>query len=433
MRNHFASCILLILAIISSIADASAGDARLQASLITCYPGPEVYELCGHEAIRIRGIDTDGLPVDSVWNYGVFDFNSPNFVYRFCKGETDYMVQGLPFFWFMTQYIDRGSKVVEQDLNLTPDETLTLRRLLQINSLPANRYYRYNYIRDNCSTRVINMIGAAAAPRTISYPDSARFKSFRSAMRYFHRNYPWYQFGIDLALGAGIDLPISARDEMFAPVLLEEKVASAKFADGESLVRQTTVLNEGHDATLPATPWPLTPLCITLLTMLASFGISLREWKTQKIMRLWNSLFFAMLGITGCVVWFLVFISSHEATSPNLMFLWLNPLQLIPAFCLWWRHTRHAAIAMCMVNVIIIVVLAGAWPLQPQCANPAVFPLWAATLALSLVYAIIAPKQSLYNKTRDNRGISRCNTGSRPSNTGRRRANSSSKNSSRRK
>jgi len=58
----------------------------LRVSFITCYPGPEIYELYGHEAIRIRS-----NTMDSVWNFGIFDFREPNFVYRFVKGETDYM------------------------------------------------------------------------------------------------------------------------------------------------------------------------------------------------------------------------------------------------------------------------------------------------------------------------------------------------------
>ena len=112
---------------------------RLQASLVTCMPGPEIYELEGHEAIRIHGVNSRGEAMDSVWNYGVFDFNTPGFIYRFVRGETDYMVWGYPFEWFMPQYVERGSKVVEQQLNLTEEETLRLLRLLQTNALPANR------------------------------------------------------------------------------------------------------------------------------------------------------------------------------------------------------------------------------------------------------------------------------------------------------
>ena len=72
----------------------------LTVSLITCYPGPEIFELYGHEAIRVRG---EGM--DSVWNYGVFNFREPNFVYRFVKGETDYICAGYPFEWFLPEYI----------------------------------------------------------------------------------------------------------------------------------------------------------------------------------------------------------------------------------------------------------------------------------------------------------------------------------------
>lgn len=51
----------------------SVSDGReLTVSLITCAPGRDVYELCGHSALRIRG---EGM--DSVWNYGLFDFSAP--------------------------------------------------------------------------------------------------------------------------------------------------------------------------------------------------------------------------------------------------------------------------------------------------------------------------------------------------------------------
>ena len=82
----------------SAKADRSEQDSLI-VSVITCQPGREIYELCGHEAIRVRGI-MNGVPMDSVWNYGIFDFAQPNFVYRFVKGETDYRVAGYPFSWF---------------------------------------------------------------------------------------------------------------------------------------------------------------------------------------------------------------------------------------------------------------------------------------------------------------------------------------------
>lgn len=369
-------------------------EERLTASLITCYPGPEVYELVGHEAIRIVGIDHSGMAVDSVWNFGVFDFNSPNFIYRFCKGETDYMLWGCPYSWFIPQYIDRGSRVIEQRLNFTPEETQTLRRLLQINSLPQNRTYRYNYVRDNCSTRVADIVEAAVYPRQIIYPDSLTFGSFRQAMRYYHRNYPWYQFGIDLALGGGIDLPIDSHEEMFAPLLLMKKMEGARFDDGESVVAGEEVLNPGREqSVLGPTPIWLSPMAFSIIMLAVSLAVAFFEWRKKRIVRWWNSLFFIVLGLTGVVVWFLVFFSSHDSTSPNLLFLWANPLQLVLGIALWWRVTRPAAVAMSMVNVIIMIVLSVAWGLQEQSANPAIFPLWGATLILSLLY-LVTPQSS---------------------------------------
>lgn len=399
---------------------AYAMEPHLQASLLTCSPGPEVYELFGHEALRIRGIDEKGLEVDTVWNYGVFDFAAPNFLYRFVKGETDYMVEPCPMNWFMGAYVHRGSGVTEQDLNLTTEETLKLRKLLQINSMPANRTYRYNYVRDNCATRPAAMIDSAVAPRKIIYPREVSYGSFREAMRDFHKDYPWYQFGIDLVLGSGLDKPLKSEEELFAPLLMEQKVAEAYFADGQPLVASTRILypgvhyspkdnrslqayyyalenrhiplNQAPDmetlrnmgSELGPTPFLLSPLFISLLLFAGSVIISLWQYRTHKIAKWAYTIFFSLLGITGCVVWFLVFFSSHEATSPNILSLWLNPLQLVVAITVWWRHTRPVAVAMSVVNLVILIILICSWPLQSQVANPAVFPLWGVTLALSL-------------------------------------------------
>lgn len=385
--------IYLILSVIACFLPMQAFAQGMQASLITCYPGPEVYELVGHEAIRIQGVNPAGEPIDSVWNYGVFDFNSPGFIYRFVKGETDYMVWGYPYTWFIPQYLQRGSKVVEQDLNFNEEETLDLLLRLRQNALPQNRSYRYNYVRDNCSTRIAVMLDSAAAPRRIIYPDSVVYTSFRQAMRSYHHNYPWYQFGIDLALGSGIDMPITSREEFFAPIRFMELAAGAHFADdGEPLVKNTLLLNEGvESAILPATPWYETPLAIMLAVMLVSFGICIYEWKVKRIVRWWMTLYFSILGLAGALIWFLVFISTHDSTSPNLLFVWLTPLQLIIGLGVWWRWSRPLAVAMAVVDIAVILILACVWAFQPQSANPAIFPLWAATLALSALYVRLYP------------------------------------------
>lgn len=369
-------------------------------SLLTAWPGPEVYQLCGHSAIRIRGAE-----VDSVWNYGVFDFDEPNFVYRFVKGETDYMLVGYPTMWFMPEYLSEGRKVLEQDLNLTQDEAWKLRSLLQTEALPQNRTYRYNYVKDNCATRITDRLAQATDARLI-FPDTIAYGTFRREMRAFHRDYPWYQFGIDLALGSGLDRELRANEEMFVPTVMSDRYAKATLSDGRRLVSDTRQLtpDSGH-ATLPPTPWYLTPnfwsvICFILMAVFSVF----MAWK-RRILRWLYCLWFAIIGLGGCIIAFLVFASDHEATSPNMLLLWLNPLQLIVAVCVWWPRAHWPVNIMAWYNIVVLGILLIIWPFQLQSANPAFFPLMGATLALSIVYAILDYKQSyninskIHNKT----------------------------------
>lgn len=365
----------------------------LTVSLITCWPGSEIYELYGHEAIRVRG---EGR--DSIWNFGVFDFRQPNFIYRFVKGETDYICAGYPFEWFLPEYIQRGSKVVEQDLNLTAGEARNLLSALQKNALPENRTYRYNYVKDNCATRIRDMVENVTGGEGV-YPDSVLYGTFRNEMRAYNSRYPWYQFGIDLALGSGIDYPLTAREEMFVPIEMYRMLEDGRFADGRAAVRDTRVLFEGvPDPTLPPTPWWLTPLFWSWVFFAISLAISVSDVIRGKITRWFYSFWFLTLGLAGCVSAFLVFISSHEATSPNAFIIWINPLQLLFGFLLWWRKGRWICLAMSWLDIVATVSLLVVWPFQAQSANPAFFPLLGATLSLSAAYAISAHKGSYYIK-----------------------------------
>lgn len=342
----------------------------LVVSLVTCAPGPDVYELCGHAALRIRN-----EKMDSVWNYGIFDFDTPNFIYRFCKGQTDYMVRGYPFGRFMPAYVHRGSRVTEQVLDLTQQEAQNLRKLLQIESLPQNRIYRYNYVKDNCATRPWERIKEAIAlgndvdstkvltienPRgVITMPDTLYYKTFRQEMRHFHRNYPWYQFGIDLALGRGIDQYLQNDEDIFAPPVLAEKAAQATVGD-KPLVKETNVIFHGYeDATLPPTPWCLTPSFIGLLMLIISLAVCVimayrcGTGRFKFLSKIWISAYFIIAGLAGCVIVFLVFFSEHEATSPNGILLWLNPLQLIIGAGIWFKSWKKIVYPLAMYDFFL--------------------------------------------------------------------------------
>lgn len=355
-------------------------------SLLTCWPGSEVYELCGHSAIRTRY--PARAQSDTVWNYGVFDFNRPGFLYRFVKGETDYLLAGYPFPLFMQEYAETGRKVVEQRLNLSPEEARRLVGMLRTEALPENRTYRYNYIRDNCATRILDRLDSVSA-RKIIYPDSVEYGSFRREMRSYHRNYPWYQFGIDLALGSGLDGKITGREEMFVPLEMMKKVGEAHYSDGTPLVRSTEILYGGTDeATLPPTPWWLTPLFWSWVVFALGLGVSVMMFRRKRIFKGVYTIWYGICGIAGCLVAFLVFASSHAATSPNMLLIWLNPLQLLFAISVWSRRLRFAALAMAYLNIFALGIMLVIWPGQLQSANPAFFPLIGTTLILAITYVL---------------------------------------------
>ena len=372
----------------------SLGREDLTVSIVTCDPGPDVYELCGHAAIRIRSAS-----MDSVWNYGIFDFTSPNFIYRFCKGETDYMVYGYQFQRFMPAYVRRGSMVKEQVLDLTQEEARDLRAMLQTESRPENRIYRYNYVRDNCATRPWKRITQASG-REILLPDTLYYPTFRSEMRHFHRNYPWYQFGIDLVLGSGLDYPLAKDEDTFAPPVLADKLAVATIG-GRPLVRETNIIFPGfEDATLSPTPWWLTPMAVAVVMLLLSFGTMFAYILKKRLWKWWISLYFLVAGIAGCIVAFLVFCSEHEATSPNILIWWLNPFQLLIACGIWWKSWRKPVAFMACYDLAMGLVLAFliTTHIASQRVNPATWPMLLSILPLAATILLYSQKHLKDNK-----------------------------------
>lgn len=360
------------------------GEDDLIVSILTCYPGPEIYELCGHSALRIRNREND-----IVWNYGVFDFNEPNFVYRFVKGESDYMLVGAFFNDFLEMYKQRGSKVVEQQLNLTPAEKERLASMIYIESLPENRTYRYNYVLDNCATRILDRI-EESADASVIYPDTLYFPSFRREMMNYHKNYPWYQFGIDMALGENLDLPLTGRQDMFAPLVMRDKLENTKLSDGRKLVKSENVIFDGsEDAVLPPTPLWKTPQFLFWLIFGLATCVSIVQIKRIILVRWFYTLWFGLLTVTGCVITFLVFFSTHEATSPNLLIFWMNPLQIILAIGVWFRAIRKIGIVIAGYNIIILLWQSIALPLSERGAQGAFLPIMLTTLLLSVIYIYV--------------------------------------------
>ena len=199
--------------IVSLFASLTIIAGNVNVSVLTCSPGDEIYSLFGHTGLRYKN---DEKGIDVVFSYGYFDFESPNFVWRFILGETDYIVGAVPYEIFMNEYEERGAVVVEQVLELTSEQELQLFDIIAFNCRPENRKYRYNYFYNNCTTKIRDQISRVSDG--ISYVDAAAGNlTFRDELRRLTSSHPWYSFGIDMLLGADIDKPATARELQFIP------------------------------------------------------------------------------------------------------------------------------------------------------------------------------------------------------------------------
>ena len=140
--------LLLIISVFCALSLKAQRTDSIRISLLTCASGSEIYSLFGHTAIRYENFTQD---IDAVFNYGMFNFNAPNFIFRFALGETDYQLGVTSYERFAEEYDYLGRDVWQQTLNLTQDEKVRLAGLLQENYRPENRVYRYNFFYDNCA------------------------------------------------------------------------------------------------------------------------------------------------------------------------------------------------------------------------------------------------------------------------------------------
>lgn len=354
----------------------------IKVSLVTFYPGSEPHNIWGHSEIRVRQGSTD-----LYFNYGVFDFQAPAFMWRFMLGETDYLCQPVPRIYATLGMEER--RMVEQELNLPQDRALMVKDFLWNNAQPENSTYRYKFLSDNCSTRPRDIIEMAAG-ESLQYPamgDSA--VTYRDILAHYCRNYAWERFGIDLVLGWDVDTIIDQRATMFIPMLLMDAVAGATIQTDSvtvPLVKATTVPNdkstEGN--VRPPTPWFLSPLTFALIVLAITLLVSGKDWRRHRVSRWFDTILFGAGGLAGCILFFLIFFSTHEATSPNINIVWLHPLLLLLAVLPWFKKTRSIARWLHALNALVVLLLMLAWPWQPQVGNIAFFPLMAALVMRSI-------------------------------------------------
>lgn len=358
MKRLFLFAAYLILLFHASFVSASAetsdtlSDDPMQFALLTCEPGDLIYELYGHTALRYTNRQTGD---DWVFNYGLFNFNAPHFVWRFLRGTCDYQLGVIPFYYFSREYQARGSFVCQQVLNLTASEKRKLYQQLVWNSQPENSSYRYNIIYDNCATRVRDRIEEAIDGRVV-YAPADTVLTFRQIIHQFTAGHPWSQEGQDLCLGVAADRPATQREAMFAPFYLMRDFASARIQapDGTSrpLVLSESRIIPGDSRPETASAFAPTPAHVVVLSLLLVLVVLLLEWRYNRMFWGIDVVLMLVQGLAGCVIAFLFFFSEHPTVGSNLQILILHPLALLALFWVAFHAVRRSFTYFHMVRLI---------------------------------------------------------------------------------
>jgi len=294
------------------------------AYLITCGPGTETYSIYGHSALRIV---IPGERIDSVYNWGVFDFATKNFAWKFAKGRLDYMVIAESPRGFMGEYFYEKRYVYSQQFNLNSNELRILINLVHKNLQPENAKYRYDFFYDDCSTRIRDLIEKAVGD-ILKYPpaETGKIPSFRDMVGKYQNPYPWLKFGVDLIMGSTADKKAVFRDRMFLPIDLKEELSKTFVNRSGKMIpllqNPVVLLDFKAPDTTPyflLAPSFIFTIVITIVLILSALI------KNRKIIRIIDIIIYSVFSVLSVLMIFFNFFTDHQQMKWNLNILWLNP------------------------------------------------------------------------------------------------------------
>ena len=340
--------------------------------LITCGPGTEIYSVYGHSALRIV---IPEKKIDTVYNWGVFDFATPNFAWKFAKGRLNYMLGVYSFESFLKDYFLEQRWVISQKFNLETPDIERLFLLLEENLKPENITYSYDFYYDNCSTRIRDLIEKAVGEDLLYPPEKAKkeLQTFRYLTGEYEKVYPWLKLGIDLLIGSPGDKKASFREMMFLPAHLKNGLSELLIRRNSKMIpllqNPEIVLDidqQPFKEKLFASPLFVFSLLLIIIIMLT--GLVRRKTANNII----DIFLFSVFSILALLMIFFNFFTDHHQLRWNLNIIWLNPFIILCLTSLVfkkdWSGWFRIVFYLTVLFLLFLVLL-------PQHINNAFFPL----------------------------------------------------------
>ncbi|KQB41435.1 DUF4105 domain containing protein [Flavobacterium daejeonense] len=281
-------------------------------SVITCGLGNESYSLFGHTAIRIKD---EANFVDAVYNYGAFDFNTPNFVPKFAKGDLQYFAVVHPFTDFISQYTYENRSVDEQELNIPLALKQKLFENLNTSLASGDSHYTYKFIDKNCTSMAIDIINKTLGSTVITKKTDTNL-SYRSILYPYFNHHFYEKLSTSIIFGSKVD---QLGTKLFLPLELQKSLKLIQYKNQPLAPKNKTLLHfeESH----PSSWWNNIYSYLILIALLVI-------WNKKSI----HLAYFTLMGILGLFFLFMGFYSNHLELANNYNVLLFNPALLILVF-----------------------------------------------------------------------------------------------------
>ena len=399
MRKFLMAVVVLLAACVQAASSTASLSGSAEISMLTCAPGQAIWTHYGHSAIRIHDPEKG---IDLCFNYGLFNFNAPNFAGRFISGQTDYLLGYCRTATFIEDYRSEGRSIHQQTLNLSASEKEALWQALRENAKKENRQYRYNFFYDNCATRARKIVERNIEGK-VCYDSTLLYPSLRASLKHYTATHPWADFGISFLIAAEADRPATFSDLLYAPGEMQIALQTASICSGDSLrplVKSSCDLLSFPDSQTASSLDKNHPKNKLIDSVFASMCLLLAlnlllmffERKNRKKCFPIDIFLYLIAGVSGLLLCYLALGSQHPAVHHNWLILWLQPLHLGYAIALCFPAFRKSKIApaYAQINSLLCLLMIIAAIIVPQHIHPACWPLVAIFVLRSLAY--VPPK-----------------------------------------
>lgn len=346
---------------------------QAEVSLITVGPGPTLVDCFGHSAFRVKD---PALDLDKAYNYGIYDSDGESFYLKFASGTADYIVAAYDFSLFVDSYVRQNRWMTEQVLNINQEEKQSIFEFLENNTLPQNKYYRYDQFFDNCATKLRDIPKSVLGDKLEFHGDYLTEEaSYRDLVDENSFNHLWLDLGIDIGLGNIVDRKADVEARMYLPdyvLSAYEHATINRNGVQESAIKSTYKLFESNyyeqkrDSLSPTLVMSVIALIVIILTV--------RDYITKKRSRWLDLVLFLITGLIGLIVLLLWVATHHTTTVNNLNVLWAFAPNLLVAFLIVKKTPKKWLMVYVRFLVVLLIAMTCAWLAKLQVFNTAMIP-----------------------------------------------------------